>query len=55
MEPLDEPIRKVLVNVYDADYEEMRAIHGWGWTGIVRDLIRQYLKERREARDEYDR
>lgn len=53
MEPLDEPIRKVLVNVYEEDYQEMKRKYGWGWTGIVRDMIRDFLR-RRDRENEHD-
>lgn len=54
-EPLGEPIKKVLINIYEADVEEMKALYGWGWTGQVRDLVREHLKEKRRQRDEYYR
>lgn len=52
-EPLDEPIRKISLNIYEADYQEMKRLYGWGWTEIVRDWIREHLRQRN--RDEYDR
>jgi len=52
-EPLEEPIKKVLINIFEADITEMKALYGWGWTGMVRDLVRQHLDERRRERNEY--
>lgn len=43
----DEPLKKVTLNLYVADVETMERLHGWGWSEIVRQLIRRYLQDRR--------
>lgn len=44
---LDEPIYKATVALFYHDAVEMERIYGRGWTGIVRDLVRAHLKERK--------
>ena len=45
--PLDEPGRKISVDIYLADYEELKRIYGYGWSGQVRMIIRDHLRIRR--------
>jgi hypothetical protein len=44
---LDEPTYKTILHIYYADAVEMERIYGRGWTGIIRELVRQHLKERK--------
>ena len=45
--PLDEPGRKISVDIFLADYEELKARFGDGWSGQVRMVIRDHLRIRR--------
>lgn len=42
-----EPLRKVTLNLFDADVEDLGLLHGHGWSTIVRDLVRDYVKKQR--------
>lgn len=42
--PSDEPLRKITLNVYDADVDELQAIYGSGYTGVIRDIIRTHIR-----------
>ena len=39
----DEPLKKVTLNLYDADVTELAQRYGWGWSEQVRRLVRRYL------------
>lgn len=48
MEPLAEPIKKISLNVFEADYEALRRMYGTGAVGeVIRELIRKHVKEQR--------
>jgi len=44
---LDEPSYKTQLYLYYKDVVEMERIYGRGWTGIIRELVRQHLRERK--------
>lgn len=53
MEPLEEPVRKISLNVFEADYEALRRMYGTGKIGeVIRELMRKHIKEQRH---EYNR
>lgn len=41
-------LRKVTLNLYDADVAEMERLFGWGWSAELRQLLHNYLEKRRE-------
>jgi hypothetical protein len=45
-----EPLRKVTLNLYDKDVEELQRLHGWGWSELVRELIHGYLRRNKDER-----
>lgn len=48
MEPLEEPVRKISLNVFEADYQELQRMYGVGQVGeIIRELMREHIKERK--------
>lgn len=47
MHQLDEPIRKVTLNLYTEDIEILMEVYGRGWTGKIRDLVREHIEENR--------
>jgi len=44
---LHEPITKITVNIFTADYEELKRIYGQGWSVRLRDMVRDHLRIRR--------
>lgn len=38
----DDPLRKVTLNLYEADCAAMEQLHGHGWSTQVRQLIHEY-------------
>lgn len=45
----DDPLRKVTLYLYEADCKAMEALHGHGWSGVVRGLVHGHVQRRREA------
>lgn len=43
----DEPLRKVTLNLYERDCEDLEAIFGWGWSEVVRQWVKQKTTEAR--------
>ena len=41
-----EKLRKVTLNLYDTDVEDLGALYGYGWSEVVRDLVRKHVIER---------
>lgn len=51
--PVDDPLRKVTLNLYEADCQALEAYYGRGWTTHVRLLINthaQYLRPKSTKR-----
>lgn len=42
---LDEPTKKITLNIYLSDYKAMIGIHGAGWSTRIRELIREHVKK----------
>jgi len=42
-----DPLRKVTLNLFDADVEDMGHYYGHGWSEVVRDLVHRHLQARR--------
>lgn len=47
--PTDEPLTKVTLNLFTKDLAELKRREGYGWTGVVRSLVRRHLKKSDEA------
>lgn len=47
-----EGMRKVTLNLFSEDVIAMEKRYGYGWSQIVRELVRKHLKEKRNAQDE---
>jgi hypothetical protein len=41
----DDPLRRVTLNLYEADCEMMERIHGHGWATAVRDLLKDHVNK----------
>ena len=48
----DEPLRKVTLNLYEADVRWCQNHYGQGYTEIIRQALREYVKQRRSGIDE---
>ena len=46
-QPLDEPTTKITINVYTADLEVLRRREGYGWSKVLRSLLRRWDKGQR--------
>lgn len=49
-----EQLRKVTLNLFEADCADMERIHGHGWSEVVRALVRGHLLRRKRIRDAID-
>lgn len=52
--PSDEPLQKVLLNLFYVDYLEMKRRYGYGYTEKIRELVRQHLRSRGRLYQEPD-
>ena len=41
----DDPLRRVTLNLYEADITEMERIYGHGWSTVVRDLLHSHIMD----------
>lgn len=39
----DDPLRRVTLNLYEADCEAMKAYYGHGWTEQVRQMVHHHM------------
>lgn len=44
--PSSEPLRRVTLNLYEADCQALEAEHGHGWTGEVREQVRKHVRRK---------
>lgn len=47
----DDPLKRIAVNLYLADYVAMRQLYGSGWSTKVRELVRAHLSNRIKAQE----
>lgn len=47
----DSPLRKITLNLYDADVFEMERRYGRGWSEQVRQLVHRHLQHKETAED----
>lgn len=40
-----EPLRKVTLNLFDEDCSVMAGCYGFGWSEVVRDLVRDHVQK----------
>lgn len=45
--PFDEPLHRTTVMLFANDAAEMEAIYGRGWTEVIRNLVREHVKDKR--------
>lgn len=45
MQKADEPLRKITLNLYERDVEDMEALLGWGWSEVVRQWVHRHVTE----------
>lgn len=50
----DEPLHKTNINLYSTDVEDMKKLYGYGWSEVVRNLVRSHVakKFQNEQEDE---
>jgi hypothetical protein len=41
----DDPLRRVTLNLYEADCVILERIYGYGWTTYIRDLVKQTVNQ----------
>jgi hypothetical protein len=41
---LEKPIRKVTLNLWERDYEVLKAHYGVGYTTVIRDLVEDHAQ-----------
>lgn len=39
----DEPLHKTNINLYQRDVEDMKRVYGWGWSEVIRNLVRKHM------------
>lgn len=49
--PANRPLRRVTLNLYDADCDELSRLYGVGWTGKVRELVEAHLQRKVTVED----
>jgi len=47
----DNPLRKITLNLYEADCDEMKRRYGRGWSEQVRQLVHRHLRNKETAQD----
>lgn len=52
MQKANEPIKKVTLNLYTKDVDQLYRIFGWGWSEIVRKWVRENLNKSYGDKDE---
>lgn len=40
----ERPLRRVTLNLFEEDCVTLERLHGYGWTGVVRDRIHVYIR-----------
>lgn len=45
----DGPLRRVTLNLYEADAEAMARYYGHGWTEVIRRLVYEHINQRNPA------
>lgn len=48
--PSDELLYKTSINLYFEDVLDMERLHGRGWTEIIRNLVREHVKQMKQQR-----
>lgn len=39
----DEPLHKTNINLYASDVEDMKRVYGYGWSEVIRNLVRKHV------------
>lgn len=45
MQISDRPLRKVTLNLYEADVEWLQAHYGYGYSEVIRKAVRDFVRE----------
>ena len=45
----DDPLRRVTLNLYEADCKKMALIHGQGWTTAIREMVRVHCNRQTDG------
>jgi hypothetical protein len=45
MQKADEPLIRTSLNLYEKDYHILKKRYSWGWSEIVRDKVREWLRK----------
>lgn len=48
--PLDEAIHRTNINLFLSDVRKLEAWYGRGWTEVVRNLVRDHVKEKEKVK-----
>ncbi len=40
----DEPLHKTNINLYASDVEDMKRMYGYGWSEVVRNILRKHVR-----------
>ncbi len=48
MQSASEPLRKVTLNLFEADVEWLQARYNWGMSEVIRKAVRRYIKQIKE-------
>lgn len=45
----DEPFHKTNINLYASDVEDLKRLYGFGWSEVVRKLVRLHLDRKKQG------
>lgn len=48
----DEPLHKTNINLYSTDVEDMKKLYGYGWSEVVRNLVRSHVAKKFQNKQE---
>lgn len=55
MQIANEPLRKVTLNLFDADMEWLQKRYGYGVSEVIRNQVRKYVKQIKDEEDDKSR
>ena len=53
--PADEPLKKISVKIFESDFDWLENTFGYGWSSIIRTIVRKFRTKREEEIDEQHR
>lgn len=48
----EEPLAKMTLKLFAVDIDYLRKAHGWGYSTVIRDLVRAHIKRLQSAEQE---